>query len=81
MSSYKKGSIYGGNLKIDGLRVPVEVELIGVDNKTKTFVVRVIHIDKQYYNRLPSDGILKIPARIFRVPGGGWYRIKTPNAF
>ena len=76
-----KGQIFGGKLKIDGKPVPVEVELLGANDKTKTFIVKVIHIDKQYYSKLPKDGILNIPARIFRVPGGGWHRIKTPSVF
>lgn len=76
-----KGGLYRGNLKIDGQKVPVEVELLGADNVKKTFVARVIHVDKKWWNRMPADGILNIPARIFRVPGGGWVRIKTPSVF
>lgn len=76
-----KGGLYRGNLKIDGQKVPVEVELLGADNVKKTFVARIIHVDKKWWNRMPADGILNIPARIFRVPGGGWVRIKTPSVF
>lgn len=81
LNEYTKGELFSGNLKIDGNRVNVEVELIGSDNKKEVFIVKVIHIDKKYYNRLPPNGILEIPARIFRSPGGGWRKIKTPTAF
>lgn len=78
---FTKGDTYGGNIKIDGKKVPIEVILMGADNKKNTFVVKVLNIDKKYYNRLPSDGILNIPARVFRAPGGGWYKIKVPSMF
>jgi hypothetical protein len=76
-----KGQLFRGTLKIGGTPVPVEVELLGADNKKKVFVTKVINIDKKYWNRIPSNGILEIPARIFRTPGGGWYKIKTPSVF
>ena len=81
LTELTKGSLYKGKLKIDGNPIDVEVELLGADNTNKTFITKVIHIDKKYLNRLPKDGILNIPARIFRVPGGGWSKIKTPTAF
>jgi hypothetical protein len=68
--------LYGGTLKINGVSVPVEVELIGSDNVKKVFITKVINIDKKYLNKIPSNGILEIPARVFRLPGGGWYKIK-----
>jgi len=68
--------LYGGTIKIGGTPVKIEVELIGADNKTKEFITKVIHIDKQYQSKLPIGSTFKIPARIFRTPGGGWYKIK-----
>lgn len=79
--AFTKGTVYGGNLKIDGKKVPVEVVLQGADNKKNAFIVKVLHIDKKYYSKLPKDGILHIPARIFRAPGGGWYKVKVGKAF
>jgi GNAT superfamily N-acetyltransferase len=79
--AYTKGNIFGGKLKIGGVAVPLEVELIGADNKKKVFIVKVVHIDSKYHSKLPSNGILEIPARIFRTPGGGWYKVKTKSAF
>ncbi len=79
--AYTKGQLFGGTLKIGGQPVKVETELIGADNIKKVFIVKVIGIDKKYQSKLPSNGILEIPARIFRTPGGGWYKIKTPSAF
>ena len=76
-----KGELFGGKIKIGGVSVPLEVELLGADNKKKVFVTKVINIDRKYLSKLPSNGILEIPARIFRTPGGGWYKIKTPKAF
>jgi hypothetical protein len=81
LNELTKGEIFGGKIKIGGVSVPLEVELLGADNKKKVFVTRVINIDKKYLSKLPSNGILEIPARIFRTPGGGWYKIKTPKAF
>ena len=68
--------LYRGKVKIGGNPVEVEVELLGADNKTKEFITKVIHIDKQYQSKLPIGSTFKIPARIFRTPGGGWYKIK-----
>ena len=79
--AYNKGEIFGGKLKINGVSVPLEVELIGADNKKKVFITKVVHIDSKYHSKLPSNGILEIPARIFRTPGGGWYKVKTKSAF
>jgi hypothetical protein len=79
--AFTKGQLFGGTLKIGGQPVKVETELIGADNIKKVFIVKVIGIDKKYQSKLPSNGILEIPARIFRTPGGGWYKIKTPSAF
>jgi hypothetical protein len=69
--------LYGGTIKIGGTPVKIEVELFGADNKTKEFITKVIHIDKQYQSKLPIGSTFKIPARIFRTPGGGWYKIKN----
>ena len=79
--AYNKGEIFGGKIKIGGVSVPLEVELIGADNKKKVFITKVVHIDSKYHSKLPSNGILEIPARIFRTPGGGWYKVKTKSAF
>jgi hypothetical protein len=79
--AFSKGQLFAGSLKIDGQKVPVEVELIGADDKTKTYTTKLIHFDKKWAGKMPKDGILHIPARIFRVPGGGWRRIKTPSVF
>ena len=68
--------LYGGTIKIGGTPVKIEVELVGADNKTKEFITKVIHIDKQYQSKLPIGSTFKIPSRIFRTPGGGWYKIK-----
>jgi len=78
--AYTKGQLYKGSLKIGGNKVEVEVELIGADNRTKEFITKVIHIDKHYQSKLPKDGILRIPARIFRF-AGDWRKIKAPSAF
>jgi hypothetical protein len=79
--AFTKGDFFGGKIKINGQPVPLEVELLGADQKKKAFIVKVVDIDRKYYSKLPSDGILHIPAKIFRTPGGGWYKIKTPKAF
>ena len=76
-----RGQLFAGNLKIDGQKVPVEVELLGANDKTKTYTAKLIHFDKKWAGKMPKDGILNIPAKIFRLPGGGWRRIKTPKAF
>lgn len=81
LNEYTKGQIFGGKIKLSGEVVPVEVELLGADNKKKVFIVKIIGFDKKYSSKLPKDGILEIPARIFRTPGGGWYRVKTPKVF
>ncbi len=78
--AFTKGQLFAGNLKIGGVVVPIEVELIGADNKKNAFITKVINIDKKYLSKLPSNGILEIPARIFRF-AGGWRKIKTPKAF
>ena len=78
---YTKGQLFGGTIKIGGQPVKIEVELLGADDKKKVFITKVINIDKKYLSKLPSNGVLEIPARIFRTPGGGWYKIKTPSAF
>jgi len=80
-AKHTKGSIYKGKLKIGGVPVPVEVEMVGADNRTRSYMVRVIHIDRQYWSKLPKDGIIPIPSRLFDVPGGGWAKIKTPSVF
>ncbi len=69
--------LYAGTIKIGGQLVKVEVELYGVDNKTNSFLTKVIHIDSKYFKQLPIGSTLPIPARIFRTPGGGWYKIKS----
>jgi hypothetical protein len=79
--AYTKGNIFGGKIKIGGVSVPLEVELVGADNKKNVFITKVVHIDSKYHSKLPSNGILEIPARIFRTPGGGWYKVKTKSAF
>ncbi len=76
-----KGEIFAGTIKIGGNPVKIEVELLGSNNKTKVFITKVVHIDSKYRSKLPANGILEIPARIFRTPGGGWYKVKTPSAF
>lgn len=81
VNELSKGEIFGGTLKIGGQPVKVEVELMGSDNKKKVFITKVLHIDSKYRSKLPSNGVLEIPARIFKTPGGGWYKIKTPKAF
>jgi len=80
-AKHTKGGIYKGKLKIGGVPVPVEVEMVGADNRTRSYLVRVIHIDKQYWSKLPKDGIIPIPSRIFDIPGGGWAKLKTPSVF
>jgi hypothetical protein len=69
--------LFAGKVKIGGQPVEIEVELLGVDNKTKEFITKVIHIDKKYQSKLPIGSTFKIPARIFRMPGGGWHKIKS----
>ena len=69
--------LYAGKVKIGGQPVDLEVELLGADNKTKEFITKVIHIDKKYQHKLPIGSTFKIPARVFRMPGGGWHKIKS----
>ena len=69
--------LYAGKVKIGGQPVDLEVELLGADNKTKEFLTKVIHIDKKYQSKLPIGSEFRIPARIFRMPGGGWHKIKS----
>ena len=69
--------LFAGKIKIGGQPVEIEVELLGADNKTKEFITKVIHIDKKYQSKLPIGSTFKIPARIFRMPGGGWHKIKS----
>ena len=40
--AYTKGQLFAGNLKINGVVVPIEVELIGADNKTNQFITNNI---------------------------------------
>ena len=75
LSEIRKG-IYGGTIKIGGHPVKIEVELVGADNKTKEFITKVVHIDSKYFKQLPIGSTFRIPARIFRAPGGGWYKVK-----
>ena len=79
--AFTKGQIFAGKMKVGGKPVNVEVELVGADNKTKEFITRIIYADKGYERQLPIGSTLPIPARIFRTPGGGWRRIKTPSVF
>jgi hypothetical protein len=69
--------LFAGKIKIGGQPVDLEVELLGADNKTKEFLTKVIHIDKKYQSKLPIGSTFKIPARVFRMPGGGWHKIKS----
>jgi len=73
--------IFRGKIKIGGEPVEVEVELYGADNKTKQFLTKIIHIDPKYRSRFPIGSTLPIPSRIFRMPGGGWVRVKTKGQF
>jgi hypothetical protein len=79
--SFTKGQLFAGKMKVGGKPVDVEVELLGADNKKKEFITRIIHVDKGYERQLPVGSTLPIPARIFRTPGGGWRKIKTPSVF
>jgi hypothetical protein len=75
LSEITKG-IYGKKIKINGDVVELEVELIGADNKTNEFITKIVHIDKKYQNKYPIGSPLRVPARVFRLPGGGWYKVK-----
>ena len=78
LSEIQKG-FFKGKMKIGGEAVEVEVELVGVDNKNRDFVTKVVGVDKKYRSKLPIGSTLPIPARIFRH--GGWVKIKVPSAF
>jgi hypothetical protein len=78
INEIQKG-FFKGKMKIGGEAVEVEVELVGVDNKNREFVTKVIGVDKKYQNKLPIGSTLPIPARVFRH--GGWVKVKTPSAF
>jgi hypothetical protein len=78
LSEIQKG-FFKGKMKIGGEAVEVEVELVGVDNKNRDFVTKVVGVDKKHQNKLPIGSTLPIPARIFRH--GGWVKIKVPSAF
>jgi hypothetical protein len=78
---FTKGQLFAGKMKVGGRPVNVEVELVGSDNKTNQFITKIIYVDKGYERQLPIGSTLPIPARIFRTPGGGWRKIKTPSAF
>jgi len=79
--AFTKGQLFAGKMKVGGRPVNVEVELVGSDNKTNQFITKIIYVDKGYERQLPIGSTLPIPARIFRTPGGGWRKIKTPSAF
>jgi hypothetical protein len=79
--AFTKGQLFAGKMKVGGKPVNVEVELVGADDKTKQFITRIIYADKGYERQLPIGSTLPIPARIFRTPGGGWRKIKTPSVF
>jgi hypothetical protein len=78
---FTKGQLFAGKMKVGGRPVNVEVELVGSDNKKNQFITKIIFVDKGYERQLPIGSTLPIPARIFRTPGGGWRKIKTPSAF
>ena len=78
LTEINKG-FFKGKMKIGGHPIEVEVELIGVDNKTREYITQIVGIDKQYKSKLPIGSKLPIPARIFKH--GGWVRIKTPSTF
>jgi hypothetical protein len=79
--AFTKGQIFAGKMKVGGKPVNVEVELVGSDNKTNQFITKIIYVDNGYERQLPIGSTLPIPARIFRTPGGGWRKIKTPSVF
>lgn len=79
--AFTKGQLFAGKMKVGGKPVNVEVELVGADNKTNEFITRIIYVDKGYERQLPIGSTLPIPARIFRTPGGGWRKLKTPSVF
>ena len=79
--AFTKGQLFAGKMKVGGKPVNVEVELVGADDKTKQFITKIIYVDKGYEKQLAIGSTLPIPARIFRTPGGGWRKIKTPSVF
>ena len=79
--AFTKGQLFAGKMKVGGKPVNVEVELVGADDKNKQFITRIIYADKGYEKQLSVGSTLPIPARIFRTPGGGWRKIKTPSVF
>jgi hypothetical protein len=78
INEIQKG-FFKGKMKIGGEAVEVEVELVGVDNKDRNFITKVVGVDKKYQSKLPMGSTLPIPARVFRH--GGWVKIKVPSAF
>ena len=78
INEIQKG-FFKGKMKIGGQPVEVEVELVGVDNKNREFVTKVVGVDKKYQSKLSIGSTLPIPARVFRH--GGWVKIKVPSAF
>jgi len=76
-----KAGIYKGFVKISNQKVPVEVELYGVDNKKRMYLTRILHAPKQHGSILRVGNILPIPARLFTGPGGGWVRVNTKGQF
>jgi hypothetical protein len=78
INEIQKG-FFKGKMKIGGQPVEVEVELVGVDNKDRNFITKVVGVDKKYQSKLPIGSTLPIPARVFRH--GGWVKIKVPSTF
>ena len=76
-----KAGIYKGFVKISNEKVPVEVELYGVDNKKRMYLTRILHAPKKHGSILRVGNILPIPARLFTGPGGGWVRVNTKGMF
>jgi len=72
--------LYKGPIKISNQKIEVEVELYGVDNKTRMYLTRLIHTPVKH-PMLKVGAILPIPARLFNMPGGGWRKINTKGMF
>lgn len=72
--------LYKGPIKISNQKIEVEVELYGVDNKTRMYLTRLIHTPVKH-PMLKVGSILPIPARLFNIPGGGWRKINTKGMF
>lgn len=72
--------LYKGPIKISNQKIEVEVELYGVDNKTRMYLTRLIHTPVKH-PMLKVGSILPIPARLFNMPGGGWRKINTKGMF